>query len=269
VTQDLAQSEIALDHTRANEKRSDRRALLLRILSIVVVLILWEIIGRQYEVFLSYPLAVLQAAWEVLVVDNELLVAFGETLHGYALGYVAAMILGTMLGYLMGYFKGLDVALGPYVNALYATPRIALIPLLVLWVGIGFGMRFTIVILSAVFPIIITVRDGARSVADEFLDVARIFVAGGWRTWRTTILPGSLPYVFSALRIGAQRSLIGILVAEILAALSGTGRIIQDYGQFFQTDRLLVPIFAIGFFSIFMTGALNFIQRRVTPWERR
>jgi NitT/TauT family transport system permease protein len=179
------------------------------------------------------------------------------------------MILGTMLGYLMGYFKGLDVALGPYVNALYATPRIALIPLLVLWVGIGFGMRFTIVILSAVFPIIITVRDGARSVADEFLDVARIFVAGGWRTWRTTILPGSLPYVFSALRIGAQRSLIGILVAEILAALSGTGRIIQDYGQFFQTDRLLVPIFAIGFFSIFMTGALNFIQRRVTPWERR
>jgi ABC-type nitrate/sulfonate/bicarbonate transport system permease component len=253
---------------RGRARSTGGTARLARYAGALVVLVLWEVIGRQNEVFLSYPTAVLRAAWEILVLDDELRSAFGETLHGYLVGYVVAMALGTTIGFAMGRIKALDVALAPYVNALYATPRIALIPLLVLWVGIGYGMRLTIVILSAVFPIIITVRDGAKSVAAEYLDVANSFVATGWQTWRTTILPGSLPYVFSAFRIGAQRSLIGIIVAETLAAVTGTGRMIQDYGQFFQTDRLLVPILVIGFFSIFMTALLNLLQRIVTPWDR-
>lgn len=254
---------------RRRSTRADRRSRLARVISVLAVLAAWELVGRQNEAFLSYPTAVLRAAWEELVLDDRLRSAFGETLYGYVFGYAAAMVIGTTIGFAMGRIKGLDVALSPYVNALYATPRIALIPLLVLWVGIGFGMRLTIVILSAVFPIIITIRDGAKSVAAEYLDVASSFVATGWQTFRTTILPGSLPYLFSAFRIGAQRSLIGIIVAETLAAVTGTGRMIQDYGQFFQTDRLLVPIIVIGFFSIFMTAVLNFIQRRVTPWDRR
>lgn len=241
----------------------------LRIGSVAVVLVLWEIVGRPNAALFTYPTAVLRAAWEILVVERELLEAFGESLYGYAVGYTAAMVFGTGLGFLMGQIRVIDVALLPYVNALYATPRIALIPLLVLWVGIGFGMRVTIVILSAIFPIIITVRDGSRSVASEYLDVARSFVASGWQMWRTAVLPGSLPYVFSALRIGAQRSLIGIIVAETLAAVTGTGRMILRYGQFFQTDRLLVPILVIGFFSIFMTAAIHGLQRRVTPWQSR
>lgn len=260
-----ARSSPALPWSRWSDVAVARLA---RVGSALLVLVLWELIGRQNAAFLSYPTEVVRAAWEVLVLEDDLRQAFGETLYGYLLGYAAAMALGTTIGFAMGRMKALDVALSPYVNALYATPRIALIPLLVLWVGIGFGMRFTIVILSAVFPIIITVRDGAKSVAADYLDVARSFVATGWQTFRTTILPGSLPYLFSALRIGAQRSLIGIIVAETLAAVTGTGRMIQDYGQFFQTDRLLVPIIVIGFFSIFMTALLNLLQRIITPWDR-
>jgi len=266
---DLSRSEIVMDQWPSVVYPADRRAKLLRFGSLFVVLALWELVGRQNAVFLSYPTAVAQAAWEVLVLDDRLRSAFAETLTGYAVGFVAATVLGIAVGFLMGQFKTFDIALSPYVNALYATPRIAIIPILVLWVGIGFGLRVTIVILSAIFPIIITVRDGAKSVAAEYLDVARSFVATKWQTWRTAILPGSLPYVFAALRIGAQRSLIGIIVAETLAAVTGTGRMIQDYGQFFQTDRLLVPILAIGFFSILMTSALHLLQRKVTPWERR
>ncbi|MPZ51874.1 MAG: ABC transporter permease subunit [Acidimicrobiia bacterium] len=242
---------------------------LLRLASVAVVLVLWEIVGRPNAALITYPTAVLQAAWEVLVVERELLEAFGESLYGYVIGYAAAMFLGAGLGFLMGHARSIDIALLPYVNSLYATPRIALIPLLVLWVGIGFGLRVTIVLLSAVFPIIITVREGSRRVASEYIDVARSFVANGWQMWRTVVLPGSLPYLFSALRIGAQRSLIGIVVAESLAAVTGTGRMILRYGQFFQTDRLLVPILVIGFFSIFMTAAINRLQRRVAPWQRR
>jgi ABC-type nitrate/sulfonate/bicarbonate transport system permease component len=236
--------------------------------SLLCVLVVWEFFGRVNPTFLSYPTAVATAAWNLLVVDRRLLAAFGETLWGLSVGYVIALTLAIALGYLMAAVRTVDLALLPYVNALYATPRIALIPLLVLWVGIQFELRVTIVILSSIFPMILTVRDGARTVADEYTDVARSFVAGAWQTWRTTTLPGSLPFVFAALRIGLQRALIGVIVAEMAASVAGTGRIILQYGQFFQTANLLVPIIVIGLFSIFLTGVLRRIQDVATPWRR-
>jgi ABC-type nitrate/sulfonate/bicarbonate transport system permease component len=240
----------------------------LRVLSVVVVTAVWEVVGRSDPTYMSYPSAVAQAAWELLVEEDELLAAFRETLWGFTVGYVIAVAIGLAIGFLMGRSQIADVALRPYVNAFYATPRIALIPLLVLFTGIAFQLRVTIVVLSAVFPIIITVRDGARSVAKEYLDVSRCFVATGWQVWKTALLPGSLAFVFAALRMGAQRALIGIIVAETLAALTGTGQLIQDYGQFFQTDRLLVPVIIIGFFSIFMTAGINRLHLWLTPWQR-
>ena len=243
------------------------RPLLLRVASVVIVLAAWEMAGRAKPTFLSYPSAIATAAWDVLVVDQRLLAAFGETLWGLAVGYTIAATLGIAVGFLMGRVRSIDVALLPYVNALYATPRIALIPLLVLWVGIAFKLRVTIVILSAIFPIIITVRDGSRSVADRYLDVASSFVASGWQTWRTAILPGSLPFVFAALRIGAQRYLIGVIVAEMTSSVAGTGRLILTFGQFFQTDRLLVPVVIIGLFSILVTASINRLQKWMMPWQ--
>lgn len=245
------------------------RAQVLRLGSVIAVLVAWELFGRGMPAFTSYPSAVAMAAWEVLVVDRTLLGAFGETLTGWATGFGIATFLGISLGFTMGRFRTFDVAFLPYVNALYASPRIALIPLLVLWAGIGFGLRVTIVTLSAIFPIIITVRDGSLSVAGEYLDVSRSFVASTWQTWKTAILPGSLPFVFAALRLGAQASLTGIIVAEMTAAITGTGAQLLDYAQFFLTDRLLVPVLVIGFFAIFLTAAFNGIQRLLTPWQRR
>lgn len=236
--------------------------------SLLVVLVTWEMLGRVNPVFLSYPSAVAAAAWKLLVQDSELLHAFGETLWGLTVGFVISFILAVALGYLMAAARVADIALLPYVNALYATPRIALIPLLVLWVGIQFELRVTIVILSSIFPMILTIRDGARAVDEEFTDVARSFVASRWQTWHTTTLPGSVPFVFAALRIGLQRALIGVIVAEMAASVAGTGRQILEYGQFFQTDRLLVPVFVIGFFSILLTVVVRRIQDLVTPWRR-
>jgi NitT/TauT family transport system permease protein len=240
----------------------------LRLISIVVVGTFWEVVGRSDPKFMSYPSAVVRAAWQVLVVEDELVEAFRVTLWGFTVGYAIAVAISLVIGFLMGRSRVVDLALRPYVNAFYATPRIALIPLLVLFVGIGYQLRVTIVVLSAIFPMIITIRDGARAVADEYLDVSRSFVAGEWQTWRTVVLPGSLAFVFAALRMGAQRALVGIIVAETLAALTGTGRVIQDYGQFFQTDKLLVPVIIIGFFSIFLTAAINRVHAWAAPWQR-
>jgi ABC-type nitrate/sulfonate/bicarbonate transport system permease component len=240
----------------------------LRLLSVAVVTGIWELVGRANPKFMSYPSAVVQAAWDVLVVEDELIEAFRVTLWGFTVGYAISIAISLVIGFLMGRSRIVDLALRPYVNAFYATPRIALIPLLVLFVGIGYQLRVTIVVLSAIFPMIITIRDGARAVADEYLDVSRSFVASEWQTWRSVVLPGSLAFVFAALRMGAQRALVGIIVAETLAALTGTGRQIQDYGQFFQTDKLLVPVIIIGFFSIFLTAVINRLHAWAAPWQR-
>lgn len=262
---------VAIDATTALGDRLRSRFLraptLIRIGSVVAVLGLWEIMGRRDPLFTSYPTAVARASVDLLVRDSELLEAFRTTLWGLTAGYALAIGLGIPLGFAMARIRTVGIALDPYVSALYATPRITLIPLLVLWVGIDFKLRLTIVVLSAIFPVIINVRDGAKVVDRNFVDVASSLTATRWQIFTTVVLPGSLPYVFVALRIGAQRAIIGVIVAEMTSALAGTGKLLLDYAQFFRTDLLMVPILIIGFFSIFITWVLKKLQNKVSPWE--
>lgn len=260
-----------MDTSRSPASRFKERFLqvptLLRIGSVVVVLVLWEVVGRRDPLFTSYPSAVARASVDLLLLDSELLAAFRTTLWGLAAGYALAIGIGIPLGFAMARIRTLGIALDPYISALYATPRITLIPLLVLWVGIDFKLRLTIVVLSAIFPVIINVRDGAKVTDRNYVDVASSLMATRWQIFSTVVLPGSLPYVFVALRIGAQRAIIGVIVAEMTSALAGTGKLLLDYAQFFRTDLLMVPILIIGFFSIFITWVLKKLQNRVSPWE--
>lgn len=238
----------------------------IRLGSIVLVLMLWEVVGRMNPLFSSYPTEIVLAAGD-LITDGRLGRALLTTIWGLGAGYFLAVGIGVPLGFAMARIRTLEIALDPYVAALYATPRITLIPLLVLWVGVGFQLRLTIVVLSAVFPIIINVRDGAKEVDRNYIDVARSLAGNRWQILRTVVLPGSLPYVFVALRIGAQRAIIGVIVAEMTSAVAGTGRLLLDLAKFFRTGSVMVIILIIGFFSIFITWALRATQRLVSPWE--
>jgi ABC-type nitrate/sulfonate/bicarbonate transport system permease component len=253
----------------ASAKRATGRIspLAIRVGSVLFVLLAWEIIGRRDPLFTSYPTAVAEAAVDTLVRDGELISAFGTTLWALGVGFAISVAIGVPLGFALARIKVLGIAADPYVAALYATPRITLIPLLVLWVGIDAKLRITIVVLASIFPIIINVRDGAREVERSYVDAARSFAATKWQVWRTVVLPASLPYVFVALRLGAQHAIIGVIVAEMTAALAGTGQVLLDYAQFFRTDRLMVPILIIGFFSIFITWGLDRLQARLSPWK--
>jgi ABC-type nitrate/sulfonate/bicarbonate transport system permease component len=239
----------------------------IRIASVISVIILWEIVGRQDPLFTSYPSAVAAGAIDLLILDGELLRGFATTLWGLAAGFAIAIGIGVPLGFAVARIRTLGIALDPYISALYATPRITLIPLLVLWVGIDFKLRLVIVVLSAIFPVIINVRDGARAVDRDYVDVARSLAATRLQLMSTVVLPASLPYVFVALRLGTQRAIIGVIVAEMTSALAGTGKLLLDYAQFFRTDLLMVPILIIGFFSIFITWVLKRLQQAVSPWE--
>lgn len=235
--------------------------------SIVVVLGFWELTGRWNPLFTSYPSAIARAAVDLLMLDTELPRAFATTLWALAAGYAIAVVIGISLGMAMARIRTVGIALDPYIVGLYTTPSITIIPLLVLWVGIDFKLRLTIVIISAAFPIIINVRDGAREADRDFIDVARSLAATRWQVLRTVVLPGSLPYLFVALRLGVRSAIIGVIVAESTAALAGTGKQLFDYARSFRTDRLMVTILVIGFFSIFVTWLLKKLQAAVSPWE--
>ena len=238
----------------------------LGIVSLACVLALWEVFGRIEPLYTSYPSEIASAAWRTL--PDEVLPAFGSTLAGFAVGLAIAAVLGIAIGFAMARVSVIEIALSPYVNALYATPRIALIPLLVIWLGIDFQLRVAIVVLSAIFPIIITVWVGGKETDAQLLQVGRAFLAGPWQRWRTVIFPASLPYVFTGLRLGLARALTGIVVAEMTAAISGIGRLILDDARYLQTADLFVPLILLGLLSIALTALLDRLQRKVTPWRR-
>lgn len=248
--------------------RLARDPMALRVASVIMVLATWEILGRLDPIVASFPSAIAAAFVELAFVDNTLLPAFTTSLHGLVVGFAIAAVLGITIGFAMGRIRLVDLILDPYVSALYATPRIALVPLLVLWVGIDFELRVTVVVLSAVFPIIINTYIGAKSVDRELLDAGRAFAANGWQLLTTVVVPASIPYLFAGLRIGVARALVGIIVAEMTAAVTGTGQLIIQFGRFFQTDKLFVPVIILGLFSIFLAELVYFLQRRATPWAR-
>jgi len=237
----------------------------LKIASLLVVFSMWELWGRANPFFASYPTAIAEAASRILF--PEVLPAFLTTLWALTVGMVLAIPIGMAFGFGLARFRLLEVALLPYMNAIYATPRIALIPILVLWLGIAFELRVTIVILGAVFPIIINTYSGAKHMDSEMIDTGRAFMASERQLLKTIIIPATAPFVFAGIRIGLGRGVSGVIVAEMTAALTGIGRILISHAKYLQIAEVFVGIMLLGLFSLVLMGGLVRAQRRLTPWD--
>jgi NitT/TauT family transport system permease protein len=242
------------------------KAWVLRTTSVVVVLGLWELIGR-HTFSLSYPTKVVGAAFDTF--RPEVVPALGETMSAFWFGYAVCMAVGIPLGLLMARSRLAEVALWPYVSALYATPRLALIPVLILWMGITFEMRVAVVIMSGVFPIALNAYLGGKEVDRNLIDAGVAFSAGRLRLLWSVIVPGSLHYIFAGLRLGLGRALIGTVVAEIEASSVGIGSLISADARILRMDKMFVVILVLGFFSLACSTLLKFMERWTTmPWTR-
>jgi ABC-type nitrate/sulfonate/bicarbonate transport system permease component len=239
------------------------------LLVLVLLLAVWELGGRQVRNhIISYPSAIGAAAFRVAIKENVLFPALLETLKGLGLGYACAVGIGVPVGIVMGRSHIADVILDPYVTVLYATPRIALVPVLILWTGIGFSLRVTVTALMAVFPIIINTYQGVRSASPNHLEVAASFNAKRLQIVRTVVVPNALPYILAGLRLGAARALIGITVAEMVVGATGTGGLLMAWGRRLKVDQLFVPIIELGLLSIGLQKILMLVERAATPWRR-
>jgi ABC-type nitrate/sulfonate/bicarbonate transport system permease component len=240
---------------------------LIRVTTVGVFLIAWEAYGRSLNpIFLSYPIAILGAAVE-LITSGELLAATLKSLQGLAIGFSLAVIVGILLGVLMGRYRTLYYALDPFVVALYATPGVALIPLIMLWFGLGLQAKVIIIFEACFFPIVINTFAGVRNVSRANVDVARAYGASERQILRLVLLPSALPFIMAGIRLAVGRGVIGMVVAEFFTSLSGIGSLIIIYSNAFATAKLFVPVITLSLLGVSLTALAQQLERRMAPWK--
>jgi NitT/TauT family transport system permease protein len=235
---------------------------------VILVLAIWEWLGPLVNpILFSHPSKIAVAFYE-LTVSGELPYYALESLEILACGLVFAIIVGVPLAVLMARVKPIDWALDWPINALYSTPMVALVPLLVLWFGIYMQAKIIVVFLFAVFPILINTYQGVRECDKNMLEVARSFRSPEWKIWQDVLLPFALPYIAAGVRLAIGRGLVGMVIAEFYTTISGLGYMISRYANVFETDKTFVPVLLLMFLGIALTSGLKWVERRIAPWSR-
>ena len=235
--------------------------------SVVCLLVLWEIFGRDINpVFGSYPTAIAVAFWD-LVRTGQLQTALYESLRPFALGYCLAIVIGVPLGLIIGRFRVAEAALGIYITAGYAMPLVALVPLLMLWLGLGFAVKVAVVFLMALFPICINTWLGVTAVPKTLIEVGKSFVAPDVVILRRIILPATLPYIMAGIRLAVGRAVVAMVIAEFFTTISGLGAVIINSANNFDTATMFVPIIILMIMAIGLNSFIGFVERRVAPWQ--
>ena len=207
-----------------------------------VFLLVWELTGNVFQLinpmFMSAPSLIFKAGFEMFrtgEIYHDLYVSGIEFLGGYFLAAAVAIPFGIILGW----YKRASYVFDPFVNAMNATPRVALLPLVIIWLGIGILSKVGIIFLGAVFSILINTRDGVKTTPANLLNAARSFGASEWMIFKTVVLPSTVPFILTGLRLAVGRALVGVLVGELYAATAGIGFMITVAGATFQTTRFL------------------------------
>lgn len=240
---------------------------LVRTISIIVVFVAWEYLGRQVSpLFMSYPTAILQAAWR-LSATGELWKAAASTLQTLGLGFIIGVIFAIVLGLLIGRYRYFEAAVNWAVLALYAMPQVAIVPLIVLWLGYGDATKLFIVINAACFPVIINTVAGVRNVPAAFIDVGRAFDINERDVFGKIILPSAVPYMMAGIRLAVGRAIIGTVVGEFFTAVTGLGAMIVKYGNMYQTAAMFVPILMLMTVGVLLTAGAQKLERMVAPWN--
>ena len=191
--------------------------------SLVVLLGAWEILGRDINpVFGSYPSAIAEAFWQ-LARTGKLWTALLDSLRPFLLGYGLAIVVGIPIGLVIGRFRTVEAAIGISITAGYAMPLVALVPLLVLWLGLGFAVKVAVVFLMSVFPICINTWLGVTAVPKTLIEVGKSFVAPDAVILHRIILPATLPYIMAGIRLAVGRAVVAMVIAEFFTSISGLG----------------------------------------------
>lgn len=237
--------------------------------SVLVFVAAWQLAAFRRvvpELFLPGPLDIFNAFVAYVAKGSiwpDMWVSGQELIYGFAL----SIIIGLPLGMLMGWYRRLNEALDPFVTFFYSIPRVALTPLLIIWFGIGINSKIAVVFLGAIFAIVINTAAGVRNLDPALIKAARSFGANDAQLFRTVVLPGSVPFILTGLRLGLGHALTGVVVGELVAAQLGVGLMMATAGATFQTSKVFVGLVIFATTGVVMTNILSRIEQRFQSWK--
>jgi ABC-type nitrate/sulfonate/bicarbonate transport system permease component len=245
--------------------------ILIGAVSVAVSVAIWQGVALARivpELFLPGPLDVAQGMITMFQTEDMRL-HLSTSGSEFAVGFGLAIAIGLPTGLLMGWYRRVHYALDPFISFFYSMPRIALVPLLIIWLGIGIKSKIAVVYLGAFFPIAINTMTGVRSLDSALLRAARSFGAGDAQIFRTIALPGSVPFILSGIRLGVGHALIGIVVGELIAAQAGIGLLLSTFGTTFQMSKMFAALLLIAGTGVVLQIVLQRLERRFDAWRPR
>ena len=244
------------------------KRILLGAASLIAVGILWELAGQLgffNPLFFSWPSQILKAFYEI-VVSGELFRNLSVSIYELASGFGIAC-WAIPIGISMGRSKTLEYVLDPIFSALYAMPRIALMPLIVLFFGIGINSKIVLVFIGCFFPILINTFQGSKNVDPLMIDMARVYGAKGFLMGHKVVMPAIMPYLLAGLRIALSVGLIMVVVGEFFVGNYGIGYMIATEAGYFHADAVMAWVMLISLLAIFLTEVIKFFEKRMKYWR--
>ena len=243
------------------------RKLIVRLISLIFVLLVWEYYGRRVNpILFTYPSAIARA-FIILVGNGELQSYMKESLLVLTYASILSVLAGVLLGVIMGRFSIVEWATDIYVNALYSTPMVAMVPLIVLWFGFKVPAKVIIVFLFMVFPVLLNTYEGVKNVDRNLQEVARSFCSSESQLWRHLIIPSAIPFIVAGVRLAIGRGLVGMIVAEFYTSVTGLGYMIVRYANALETDKLFVPIVMVMILGVGLLSLAKWVEGRIAPWR--
>jgi len=236
--------------------------------SVLLVVAGWQVAGSSNLVsadLISSPSEVLRVGVS-MAASGELTEHVLVSLTEFGVGFPAAVAVGVLAGLLMGHCRLVRHLLDPTIMALYSTPRIALIPILVLWFGVGVASKMAVVFLAGLFPVLVNTMTGVRHVDPIWAQAVRSFGASRLQVLVVVTLPAAFPTVLAGIRLGLGRAVTGVIVGEMYVSIAGVGQLIQAYGNAGRTAELMVLVAGIAVFGLVCITGLYRLEDRFRLW---
>ncbi|MCH8055474.1 MAG: ABC transporter permease [Deltaproteobacteria bacterium] len=252
------------------ERFQEHHRLVFGLVSVIAFFILWEFLLTYVftlnTFFMSKPTLMATAAKKLLV-SGELWKDLYISGRAFFFGFIGAVVVGIPVGVVMGWRRRVAFALDPLLTAMYASPLVALAPLLIVMFGVGVQGKAILIFLLAVFPFIFNAFAGVRSVEPLLINVVRSLGGKERDLYFKVILPSTLPYIVAGARIAIGRGIVGIIVGEFYAASEGIGHAIAWYGDMYLLSEMFVSILVLMVIAVAFTEGLRWAQHAIAPWK--
>jgi NitT/TauT family transport system permease protein len=234
----------------------------------LVFLAIWEITVRaMLPDFVATPIGIVEAIPSTISTAEfwqDVVVSLGSIIEGVAIGSVA----GILIGVAMGRVREIDWFLSVYIRALYALPLIALVPLVIIWVGYQPAARLTIVVISTFLPVAVTTADGTRAIPKDYLDVGKMFGARTRNVWFGIALPSAIPFIVAGIELGFARGITNAIAVEVLASVNGMGMSVFTKSNELNENGSFVYVLCLAIFAVGVRTAMIRFRHWLAPWYR-